>query len=59
MEMARPYRRGIVSSNGRTNAPKNQIPVFQLATLNPKYTKMMPIAIGMRSVTIQTHHTSP
>jgi hypothetical protein len=49
----------MVKASGNTSEPKNASPIFQFVTLNPKYTQMMPIARGMRSVTIHTHHTSP
>jgi hypothetical protein len=49
----------MVSSSGNESDPKNNTPIQKLFTRNPKYNSTMPIAMGMRSVTIQTHHTSP
>ena len=49
----------MVNTSGSTSDPKKIAPTHQLVILNPKYTNTMPMPIGMRSVTIQTHHTSP
>jgi hypothetical protein len=57
--MPRPNRRGMVNTSGSTSDPKKITPIHQLVILNPKYTNTMPMPIGMRSVMIHTHHTSP
>jgi len=57
--MARPNRRGMVNTSGSISDPKKIAPTHQLVILNPKYTNTMPMPIGMRSVMIHTHHTSP
>ena len=45
--------------SGKTSDVTKIVPTSQLVILNPKNTKMIPMPIGMRSVMIQTHHTSP
>ena len=59
MAIASPYRRGIVSRSGRDSEPKKITPIQKVFTRNPKYSRTMPMPTGIRSVTIQTHHTSP
>ena len=49
----------MVNTSGNTSDPKKIAPTHQLVILNPKYTNTIPMPIGMRSVMIHTHHTSP
>jgi len=49
----------MVTSSGSASAPKKTIPIHTLRTRNPKYRKTMPMPMGIRSVTIHTHQTSP